>query len=27
MSFKQMVARDPEFIFSVTQAGRRRLPI
>ena len=27
LSFKQMVARDPEFIFSVTQAGRRRLPI
>lgn len=26
MSFKQMVARDPEFIYSVTQAGARRLP-
>lgn len=26
-SFKQMVAQDPEFIYSVTQAGRRRLPI
>lgn len=25
-SFKQMVARDPEFIYSVTQAGARRLP-
>ena len=27
ISFKQLVARDPEFIFSVTQAGRRRLPV
>jgi hypothetical protein len=26
MSFKQMVARDPEFIYSVTQLGARRLP-
>jgi len=26
MSFKQLVARDPEFIYSVTQAGARRLP-
>jgi hypothetical protein len=26
-SFKQMVAQDPEFIYSVTQAGRRRLPV
>lgn len=26
MSFKQMVARDPEFIYSVSQAGARRLP-
>jgi tape measure domain-containing protein len=26
MSFKQMVARDPEFIYSVTQVGARRLP-
>lgn len=26
LSFKQMVARDPEFIYSVTQAGSRRLP-
>jgi tape measure domain-containing protein len=26
MSFKQMVARDPEFIYSVTQMGARRLP-
>ena len=25
-SFKQLVAQDPEFIYSVTQAGRRRLP-
>ncbi len=25
-SFKQLVARDPEFIYSVTQAGARRLP-
>lgn len=26
MSFKQMVAKDPEFIYSVTQLGARRLP-
>lgn len=26
MSFKQMVARDPEFIYSVSQAGARRMP-
>jgi hypothetical protein len=26
MSFKQMVAQDPEFIYSVTRAGQRRLP-
>ena len=26
LSFKQLVARDPEFIYSVTQAGARRLP-
>jgi lambda family phage tail tape measure protein len=26
MSFKQLVARDPEFIYSVTQVGARRLP-
>ena len=26
MSFKQLVARDPEFIYSVTQLGARRLP-
>ena len=26
LSFKQMVARDPEFIYSVSQAGARRLP-
>jgi len=26
MSFKQMVARDPEFIYSVTRAGQRRIP-
>lgn len=26
LSFKQMVARDPEFIYSVTQLGARRLP-
>jgi hypothetical protein len=25
-SFQQLVARDPEFIFAVTEAGRRRLP-
>ena len=25
-SFKQLVARDPEFIFNVTQAGARRIP-
>ena len=25
-SFKQLVAQDPEFIFSVTQAGARRMP-
>jgi len=25
-SFQQLVARDPEFIFSVTEAGRRRIP-
>ncbi len=25
-SFKQMVARDPEFIYNVSQAGARRLP-
>lgn len=25
-SFKQLVAQDPEFIFSVTQAGARRIP-
>lgn len=25
-SFKQLVAQDPEFIYSVTQAGARRLP-
>lgn len=25
-SFKQLVARDPEFIYSVTQVGARRLP-
>ncbi len=25
-SFQQAIARDPEFIFAVTQAGRRRLP-
>ena len=25
-SFQSLVARDPEFIFSVTEAGRRRLP-
>jgi tape measure domain-containing protein len=26
LSFKQLVARDPEFIYSVSQAGARRLP-
>jgi hypothetical protein len=26
LSFKQLVARDPEFLYSVTQAGARRLP-
>ena len=26
MSFKQMVARDPEFIYSVTRVGQRRQP-
>ena len=25
-SFQALVARDPEFIFAVTEAGRRRLP-
>ena len=25
-SFKQLVASDPEFIYSVTQAGARRIP-
>ena len=25
-SFQQLVARDPEFIYSVTRAGQRRLP-
>ena len=26
LSFQQRIAQDPEFIFAVTQAGRRRLP-
>lgn len=26
-SFKQMIAQDPEFIYNVTQAGARRLPL
>jgi phage-related minor tail protein len=25
-SFKELVARDPEFIYSVTQVGARRIP-
>jgi hypothetical protein len=25
-SFKQLVAEDPEFIYSVTRLGERRLP-
>ena len=25
-SFKQLVAQDPEFIYTVTQAGARRVP-
>jgi hypothetical protein len=25
-SFRQLVASDPEFIYTVTQAGRRRIP-
>ena len=25
-SFQQLVASDPEFIFSVTEVGRRRIP-
>jgi hypothetical protein len=26
MSFKQMVAQDPSFLFAVTEQGRRTLP-
>jgi hypothetical protein len=26
MSFKQMLARDPEFLFNATRAGARRVP-